>query len=597
MDKTLTLTKPRILRRLKIRKSLQQELLVGAAIILLSIAAAVVTGNLFWQQTLLIAFLYILAAAGLDILRSQAGQMSFGQGAVMGVAAYTTALATTVWELPGLLPVLVGLASGMAFGLLMALPSLRVQGYYLGFVTMAGALALPEIFYLFKDQTRAMTGVNVLPSAIHNTVFGNVDWLTISVVLATLGSLILIAVLQSSRLGRRMLLAGESPEAAATLGLSAGRLRLQAFAISSATASLAGVLYVGVVQYVAPGSFTLSLSIMLYFIIIIGGPGTVLGPIAGVALLYLVPDHALASLTDYRLLIYGIIAFVVMFLVPDGVAGGLRRLVRRSRKGGTSVDSTISIQPILASAPARRVTPERQSRPLLEVQEASRRFGSVKALDGASLTVMPGTLHAIVGPNGSGKTTLLNVISGLIRVDSGRVLFEGRDVTKAPAMRRAKLGLARTFQKPRILGQLSVWENVDSGGRPHRPIEWIEEALDGVREQWEKVDGGALPHGQRRFLEVLRSLHQGPSLLALDEPAAGLSQSERSEFGSLLRDVVNATGVTVLMVEHDLELVWGSADTISVVDAGRVIASGTPAELRNSPMIAHLFAGVDHVAG
>lgn len=597
MDKTFTLKKSRTFGPLKLRKSLQRELLVGAAIILLSIAAAIITGNLFWQQALLIAFVYVLAAAGLDILRSQAGQMSFGQGAVMGVAAYMTALATTVWKLTGPLPIVVGLVSGMAFGLLMALPSLRVQGYYLGFVTMAGALALPEIFYLFKDQTHAMTGVNVFPSAIHNTVIGNIDWLTIVVVVVTLCSLILIAVLQSSRLGRQMLLAGESPEAAATLGLSAGLLRLQAFAISSATASLAGVLYVGIVQYVAPGSFTLSLSIMLYFIIIIGGPGTILGPIAGVALLYLVPDYALASLIDYRLLIYGIIAFAVMFLIPDGVAGGLRRLLKRRRQSAATGSATISIQPILESAPPRTEVAANDLPPLLVVEEASRRFGSVQALDGASLVVRPGTLHAIVGPNGSGKTTLLNAISGLISIDSGRVLFDGGDVTKVSAMRRAKLGLARTFQKPRILGELSVWENVDSGGRPHQPIAWIEEALDGVREQWEKVDGGVLPHGQRRFLEVLRSLHQGPSLIALDEPAAGLSQAERSEFGRLLRDVVNATGVTVLMVEHDLELVWGSADTISVVDAGRVIASGTPAELRNSPTITHLFAGVDHVAG
>ncbi|MCZ4497552.1 MAG: transporter [Marmoricola sp.] len=582
-----------------VRPELLRELFVGILIVVLAVAVPVVTGDLFWQQTMLLACIYVIAAAGLDILRSQAGQMSFGQGAVVGVAAYATALASTAWELPAPLPILIGLAAGMVFGLILALPSLRVQGYYLGFVTMAGALALPQILFLFKDQTRAMTGVNVLPSAIHETVIGTLDWLTIAVIVATIASITLIAVVQSSRWGRQMLLAGESPEAASTLGLSAGRLRLQAFALASATASVAGVLYVAVIQYVAPGSFTLALSIMLYFVVIIGGPGTVIGPIAGVVVLYLFPDHALASLIDYRLLIYGVIAFAVMFLVPDGIAGGLRRLVKRLGSNRRPTNrGTISLQPILGAAPSgERAAPSADDSPLLIVDSVSRHFGSVRALDEASLEVQRGTLHAIVGPNGSGKTTLLNAISGLVTIDRGSITFDGHDVSGQSATARARRGMARTFQKPRVLSQLSVWENIDTGSHAHQPIPWIEGALAGLQKDWEKVDGGSLPHGQRRFLEVLRALRQGPSLIALDEPAAGLSHAERVEFGRLLRDVVQITGISVLMVEHDLELVWGSADVISVVDSGRVIATGTPAELRNSPTIAHLFAGVHHVAG
>lgn len=584
--------------RLPVRRGLRTELVISALIVLVAVAVPTLGGDYFWKQTMLLGCVYLIAAAGLDILRSQAGQMSFGQGAVMGVAAYVTALATTIWELPTPLPVVVGLAAGMVFGLLLALPSLRVQGYYLGFVTMAGALALPEVIYLFEEQTHALTGVNVFATSVAEPVVSEIDLLTILVVVVAVGALLVSAVVQSSRLGRQMRLAGESPEAARTLALSPGRLRMQGFAISSALASIAGVLYVGVIQYVAPGSFTLSLSIMLYFIVIIGGPGTIAGPIAGVVILYYVPDHALVDYVDYRLLIYGLIAFVVMFFIPDGIVGGLRRLIGRVRRTGDKQHATVSLRPVLDRAARSGTTadPAPSGEPLLVVDDVRRQFGSVAALDGASLTVSRGTLHAIVGPNGSGKTTLLNAISGLITVDTGKVTFDGRDITSSSATSRARSGMARTFQKPKILPDFTVWENVDCGGPAYRPIPWVQEALDSLADEWSSTGAGVVPHGQRRFLEVLRALRQGPTLLALDEPAAGLSHAERTEFGQLMRDVVETTGVTVVMVEHDLELVWGSADVISVVDAGRVIATGTPTELRQAPEIAHLFAGVDHVA-
>lgn len=586
-------------RRRLVRREMRRDLVAGTALILLATLVPTFLGNVFWQQAMLLAAVYVIAAVGLDVLRSQAEQMSFGQGAVLGVAAYVAALANGVWEEPLLIAAVYGLLAGMATGMLMALPSLRVQGYYLGFVTLAGALALPDLILKFKDQTQALTGVNVFLVGPTEPLFGSLSWLTIVVTLVAVGSLFAGAVLRSSSLGRAMLLAGESPEAAVTVGLRPGQLRLQAFALSSFAASVAGVLYVGVIQYVGSGSFTLALSVMLYFVVIVGGPGKVLGPILGVGLLYIVPDHLLSGLVDYRLLIYGAIVLAVMFVMPEGIAGGLDRLVRRYLTRASDRDrSLISLRPILDAAPSADASArDADEGPLLVLDDVRRSFGSVKALDGASMTVHRGTVHAIVGPNGSGKTTLLNAVSGLITVDSGKVEFEGRDVTRLAASSRARLGLARTFQQPRVLNSLSVWENIDCGRVSDRQIPWFEEALASYSAEWDAINSGILPHGQRRFLEVLRALHSGPSIVALDEPAAGLSHAERLEFGQLLRDVASKTSVTVLIVEHDLELVWNIADQITVVDGGRVIASGPPAELRNSATIAHLFVGVDHVAG
>ncbi|MCW2792915.1 MAG: transporter [Nocardioides sp.] len=587
-------------RRSFLRPDVRREVAIAIGIVLVAVAVPIIAGNSYWLQAILLATVYVIAASGLNILRAQAEQLSFGQGAVMGVAAYTTALAVAAWEYPLPVAVLLGFLAGMAAGMILALPSLRVQGYYLGFVTMAGALALPEIFFLFEEQTRAVTGVNVPPSAIRDVVFWRTEWLTLVIVAFAIAALVVAGMVKSSRFGRQLKVAGTSPEAAMTLGLRPGRLRLQAFAVASLMASVAGVLYVLLIQYVAPGSFTLALSILLYFVVVIGGAGTIVGPLLGVGILYLVPDVALASLVDYRLLIYGVTAFVIMFLMPDGIAGGLRRLLHRLR-GRTAPVVTISLREVLAQAPeagedGNASGPDAPPGPLLRAEGLAARFGQVQALDGIDLEIGRKEIHAIVGPNGSGKTTLLNAISGLVAVDSGTVFFDGRDVSSIGASGRARLGLARTFQTPRVFADMTVWENVDCGaadGGTH----WFAKALEAVREQWDRLPAATLPHGQRRFLEVARALRRGPVLIALDEPAAGLSVAERKEFSSLLRSVVAATGASVLMVEHDLELVWGTADRISVVDAGRVVVSGPPAEIRHLPEISRLFAGVNHVAG
>jgi len=582
-----------------LRPAVSRELALSVGIVLVAVAVPVIAGNSYWVQVVLLAAVYVIAISGLNILRAQAEQMSFGQGAVMGVAAYTTALAVTVWGLPLVVALLLGLSAGMAAGMVMALPSLRVQGYYLAFVTMAGALALPDIFFLFEEQTHAITGVNVPGSWINEVAFWRVEWLTLIIVAFTIAALVTAAAVKSSRFGRQLKVSGISPEAAMTLGLRPGRLRLQAFAVANLMASVAGVLYVVLIQYVSPGSFTLALSILLYFVVVIGGTGTIAGPILGVAVLYIFPDVVLADLIDYRLLIYGVTAFAIMFVMPDGIVGGLRRLIKRV-VGRSSTSATISLREVLARAPEPEVGAVPRAgavgQLLLRAENLSTRFGEVQALDGVDLEVGRGQIHAIVGANGSGKTTLLNALSGLIKVDSGTVHFDGHDISSAGASARARLGLARTFQTPRVFADMTVWENVDCSASDGRS-QWFEQVLEVVHEDWDRIPASTLPHGQRRFLEIARALRRGPVLIALDEPAAGLSVEERKEFGSLLRAVVAATGVSVLMVEHDLELVWGAADLISVVDAGKVVVTGPPHEIRRLPEISRLFTGVNHVAG
>lgn len=578
-----------------VRPELRKQLVLTLVLVLAISIYPLIAGSVYWLQIMMIANLYLVAAVGLNILRSEAGQMSFGQGAVFGSAAYATAMALGIGGYSFAVSAVIGFCAGLLVGTLLALPSLRVQGYYLGFVTMAGALAFPELLRVFEDQTHALTGIAAPVPGLLEVAFWRVDWLTLIITILTCGSVFLYAVIRSSRMGRQMRVVGASPEAAVTLGLHPGRLRMVAFVIASAVTAVAGVLYIPLIQYVAPGSFTIALSVLLYFIVVIGGPGTILGPLVGVLLLYVLPNAVLADVGEYRLLIYGGIAFVVMFLLPEGVVGSVIGILDRLRR--RSVKGTVSLAPVLAVASEEDTSKAEvtdRDEVILHAEGLSKNFGSVKALNDVSFVVRRAQIHGIVGPNGSGKTTLLNSLSGLIKLDAGRVVFNGNDVSSSGAVQRARLGMARTFQTPRIFSDLSVWENLDVGRGGASKNDWLDGGLDLVREEWDRTPGGVLPHAQQRFLEVIRVLRQDPTILVLDEPAAGLSQLERKEFGNLLRAVVAATGASVVIVEHDLELVWQIADVISVVDSGQVRLSGTPAELRNHADINHLFAGVQH---
>jgi branched-chain amino acid transport system permease protein len=315
-----------------------------------------------------------------------------------------------------------------------------------------------------------------------------------------------------------------------------------------------------------------------------------LGPLAGIFLLYLLPNILLVSLIDYRLLAYGLLALIVMLAFPDGLIGTFERKLRHGRNVA-GAELRPSEFPVTAG-PRRAVS---AAGPEVSVANATKSFGAVRALDHVGLNIGAGTILGVVGGNGSGKTTLINTITGFIRLSEGTVTVKGHDVRRLSPARIAHLGVGRTFQTPRIFDALTAFENVLIGAECPLGQRQSDNAaaLARMQQSLGMTDTAMIPHGQRRSMEVLRVLLTGADLLLLDEPAAGLSPQERKELSALLVRLRD-TGKTIVLVEHDLELVWRTADAIVVMESGKVIAHGRPDDLRRDERVRKLFTTTAH---
>jgi branched-chain amino acid transport system permease protein len=566
------------------------QLISGIVAVVLSVLLPALLGSSYWTHNFLVVNLFVTVAVLQNMLLADAGQVSFGQGAVFGLAAFTVGIVSGLWGHSYAVGFVAGVGAAVLLGLLFALPALRVQGYYLGFVTLSAAVVFPEMMVAGNDVTNGINGITLaIPSLTAPIGFG-LSWVALMVVALAIVTLAFHAMLRSLPLGREMRVAAVSPEAAMALGLNPGVLRFIAFTIAAFGTGLAGALYVPVLGFVSPYAFRVDLSIFFFFSVVVGGSGQLVGPLIGAWILYLVPNALLADLSTYRLLGYGVVALLIMLVFPDGVVGSLEALRRRHRLRQRI--ASIGIERVLEWGGHRAETIDRAA---ITVRGARKQFGQLAALGGVDLTVARGHVHGLVGPNGSGKTTLLNVVSGLVPLNAGSVRINETDTTRAPAYRVARLGVGRTFQTPRVFEDMSIWENVEIGAdvRGDRGS-GLMELLSSFRAEWTANRPDLLAHAQRRLLEMLRTIATDADILLLDEPAAGLSPQERQEFARLVRYLRDRLGKTVLLVEHDLGLVWRVADRITVLDAGQIVAEGPPDEIASDPRVRALFTGASN---
>ncbi len=561
-------------------------------------ALPLLTGNTYYLYVGASVGLLTIVTSGLNVLVGFTGQMSLGHAGFYAIGAYAAAVLTTRagWNPWMAIPIAILLTALVGAGVAGA--ALRVTGPYLAMVTIAFGIIVEGVLVEWVSVTNGPGGIFNIPKPTLQVSY----WIIAA--LAAL-ALALVANLRRSAWGRAFLAVKGSDVAAESLGLSAYYVRIMAFTVSAAFAGAAGGMFAFLNGYVSPDSFTLQTSILFLLALLFGGEGRVAGPVVGSLVLTLLPE-LLTSLADYRLILYGGLLMVSIYWLPAGVIGAL---APRRREGIERLPATT-----LAPEPtsARIGSDNEAAQTLLHVSQARLSFGGVVALADVTLAVPARGIQAVIGPNGAGKTTLLNALSGFYVPDSGSICLDQRPVTGRPPYAIARLGVARTFQTAQVFGDLTVLENVAVGVTGARlgsvasalfGAPWTRRSEEDVRRrafgllqaaglsEWGSRRADALPAGLRRRLEIARALATRPRLLLLDEPAAGLSPSEIKELDTHLIRLRDEGGPSIVLVEHHMDLVMAVSEHITVLDYGRVIASGTPEAVRTNPAVIEAYLG------
>jgi branched-chain amino acid transport system permease protein len=571
----------------------------------------------------------LILATGLNIVLGFAGQLFLGPSALFGVAGYAAAIAATrnsnlqsLWIM-----ILIGIGASVVVAAIVALPSLRIGGFYLGMITLFLAIVIPQMASRW-NVTGGNSGLTTVTDLNFVQNPTGKDLYYVGVGLLAASALYALAI-KKSRLGHRFAAISQNDELAKSLAITTYTTKLTAFLLAAVPCGAAGGYYFYSQQFMNPDIPTADMSIAILAGITIGGGGTILGPVIGTAMVG-AAGQFLGGFQKYEGIAYGVVLVAVAIGAPTGLMGLYLDLKthlfkpkrRRPPKLGALRDKDAPIPAesvVVAQVPERNVdteaAPEQvkvaDTKPSLQVSNVRRYFGGVKAVDGVDLEVKRGSVHALVGPNGSGKTTLLNLISGFYRAQGGTVMLGDEALHKRPSHQIARLGVARTFQTPKLIDHETALMNVVLAANrfasgtlvgsvlrtPHavkvdREIRAVAyEALErlGMADDWDRP-AGLLPHGTQRLLEIARAMTLRPRFLLLDEPAAGLAAGEVGALSDAVRAIADS-GVGVLIVEHNLPVVFGLADKVSVMHQGRVVSEGTPAEVSADPEVVRIYIG------
>ncbi len=578
-----------------------------------------------WANALAATFAFAAFMLAFVVLVGYTGQVSLAQWGLAGFGAWVAGRLIDSAGVPLPLGVLIGVLATVPVGLALALPALRTRGINLAIATLGFGTALEVMIFDNPSLTGGYLGTDVNLKAFgwnfnESSHPARYAYVTLA---CFVGVALIVANVRRGIVGRRMLAVRTNERAATALGINVRSVKLHSFGLAAAIAALGGILVsfgVGTVDYTQFSAFA---SVQYAALAFFGGIGYILGPIQGALLSpgtagSQLGDDIVPGLDKYLGLIGGIGLILIILLNQDGVAAqmdhqrkwiaarlpnlGIRLRIptipriRRSQPPLSAADNASGVEA------STRIVPK-----TLTVTDITVRYGNVVALDSVSLTVQPGRVTGLIGPNGAGKTTLLDAVTGFARLAGGRVLLDGEDLAAVSAVQRARAGIVRSFQSLELFEDMTVLENIHAAADSRH---WRYYATDLLRPTTSRLGprlaavvrefqledhldspANALPYGRRRLLAIARAVAANPSVLLLDEPAAGLSGQELRELAAVVRRLARDWGMAILLIEHDIEFVLETCDELEVIDFGKTISSGSPEVVRNDEAVIAAYLG------
>lgn len=570
-------------------------------------------GDSYVLQVVNFGLIALIVVVGLNYITGYCGQINFAQAAFYGIGAYATAFlmlkGLSFWIAMPLAATATGLCS-----MVLGIPTLRLRAFYLAMATIGFSEIVQLVLIHWEPVTGGTSGLRGIPgvSLFGFALQGQLQYYYFLLAWAAFGLWLAVRV-RSTQLGRSMLALRDTEIAAEVAGVNTTRIKSIALALSAIYAGVAGGLYVCYIGYVSPDGFSTGQAILYYTMLIIGGTGSAIGAVVGTITLTALPE-LLRFLREWYMVLYGLGVIVIIALLPEGLASLPRRLMRRAPPTTAPVrkfEAAAAVPRAVEASSTGAAVAAPAGKVILSIKGVTQRFGGLIALDDVSIDVREGTVHAVIGPNGAGKTCFLNVLTGAYSPQAGSVKLLDRELLGLRPFQITHLGVSRNFQNIRIYPSLTVLENVMVGQACRSTINTLQSFLGtpasrreeraislAAREALEFVGlsehanrpAASLAYAQRRLLEIARALATQPRVLLLDEPAAGMNVQESSELMGLIR-AIGARGTTIVVVEHNMRLVMGVSDRISVLDFGKKIAEGSKDEIRQNPAVIEAYLG------